>query len=84
MKPLAGRDGLRDSRRAWQDLRWLLPFAAVFLFMPPILGLFDHPLYFFGIPLLMFYLFAVWLIGILLTALVAQRLREDQPPGKDG
>ncbi len=82
MKAANAREGIGQSRGAWQDLRWILPLAAVILFMPPVLGLLDHPLYLFGVPLLLFYLFAVWLVGILLTALVAHRLSETGSPGE--
>ena len=60
-----------------QLIAFTLAFAVsvgLFLLMPPLLGLFDESRYLFDIPLLLVYLFAVWLIGILLTALVARRL----------
>ncbi|GAB5470692.1 MAG: hypothetical protein Kilf2KO_37220 [Rhodospirillales bacterium] len=72
------REGVR--RNAWQDLRWLLPLVGLLLFMPPFLGLFDHRLFVFGLPLLLVYIFATWLGGIVLTALVARRESAVEPP----
>lgn len=77
MSAAGEREALSRHRGAWQDLSWLLPLAGLLLFMPPVLGLFDHRLYLFGLPLLPLYVFAIWLCGILLTALVARRLRRD-------
>ncbi len=57
------------------DLSWFLPFVGLLLLMPPLLSLFDEQRFVFGIPLLLFYLFAIWLIGILLTAWAAGRLQ---------
>lgn len=66
---------LRVTDGRASDLCWFLPLVGVFLLMPPLLGLFNESRYFFGLPLLLVYLFAVWLFGILLTALAARRLR---------
>jgi len=73
-RPLAGRDRLDRAGADSQDFSWLLPLVGLFLLMPPLLNLFDRPLFLFGIPLLLIYLFAIWLVGILLTAWVARRL----------
>ena len=75
MKSKRRRQGLVFARQALQDLRWQLPLAGLLLFMPPLLGLFDRPVYLFGLPLILFYLFFVWTVGILLTALVSQASR---------
>jgi len=69
-------DTAGQRRGVWRDLSWLMPLAGLLLFMPPIMGLFDHHLYVLGLPLLPLYLFAVWLLGIVLTAVVARRLRK--------
>lgn len=70
MKLLAGR-------RA-RDAAIILPLGAVLLFVPPYVSLFDQPGFLFNIPLLHIYIFVLWLVGIVLTALLARRLaRED-------
>ena len=45
----------------------------VILFNYPILSLFSHPVMFLGFPLLYFYLFAVWIVFILLIAKLSSK-----------
>jgi len=77
-----------DEHRPWRDLRWVLPLTGVALFMPPLILIFDRPVTLFGVPLLLFYIGAVWLVGICLTALVGSRgldekERRDRSGGPD-
>lgn len=77
MRPPRERPPIRLVEGKASDLSWFLPLVGLFLLMPPLLGLFNESRYLFGIPLLLVYLFAVWLIGILLTALAARRLQRE-------
>lgn len=67
---------LLAGRRA-RDAAMLLPLGAVLLFLPPYVRLFDQPGFLFNIPLLHAYIFVLWLIGIVLTALLARRLARE-------
>jgi hypothetical protein len=51
------------------------------LFAPPLLIIFNEPIRILGIPLLYFYLFAVWTGLIVLVALVVER--RDVEPDED-
>lgn len=62
---------LRASKR---DLAIILPFGALAIFLPPYLRVFDQPVAVLGIPLLPLAIFVAWLVGILLTLLLARRL----------
>lgn len=64
---------MRNPKRTL-DLAALLPVGAVLLFLPPYVGLADGAGTLLGIPSLHFYIFGVWGLGIVLTALVARRL----------
>lgn len=64
---------MRSPKRAL-DLAALLPVGAVLLFVPPYVRLADGAGTLLGIPSLHFYIFGVWGVGIVLTALVARRL----------
>ena len=85
MKLLAGR-------RA-RDAAIVLPLGAVLLFLPPYVRLLDQPGFIFNIPLLHAYIFVLWLIGIVLTGLLARRLAREaadesaaadhKPPGAE-
>ena len=57
-EPLEGRSG------RFSDRTLVLTFATLILLTPPILGIFDMPVFIFGVPLLHVYSFAVWLAAI--------------------
>jgi hypothetical protein len=52
----------------------LLPLVGLFLLLPPFVTLFGGPTRVFGVPLIVFYLFAVWGALTLAAALLARRL----------
>ena len=56
----------------------LLPLLGLFLLMPPVVGLFATPASLAGVPLIVLYLFAVWL-GLVIAA--ARLGRALAPPG---
>ncbi|MEQ9814964.1 MAG: hypothetical protein RLO50_19465 [Azospirillaceae bacterium] len=57
-----------------RDLAVLLPVGALLIFLPPYVDIFDQPILVLGIPLLPFAIFVLWLVGIVLTAIVARAL----------
>ncbi len=67
---------LREVPGRARDLSWFLPLVGLLLFMPPLLSLFDGGHFLFGMPLLLIYIFAIWLVGILLTAVAARHLQQ--------
>lgn len=54
-----------------------LPILGIFLLMPPVVFLFMKPVSLFGIPLLVAYIFLVWLGLILLARYMGPRLTDD-------
>ena len=64
-----------------RDAAVLLPVLALFLLMPPVITLFAVPIAPAGVPLIVVYLFGVWLAVIVCAALLARRLL---PPATDG
>lgn len=70
---------MRPNKRL-RDAALLLPFAGLLLFLPPYVRIFDQSEKLFGIPLLHLYIFAVWFIGILLTAWVSHWLGKPAKP----
>ncbi len=84
---------MSSPNRRLRDAAVALPAAGLLLFMPPYVLVFDQPATLFGVPLLLVYIFAAWMIGLILTAVVARRLvrqiddSADTPgaePGPDG
>lgn len=63
-----------QSGRA-RDAATLLPILGLFLLMPPVITLFAVHFEMFGVPLIVVYLFGVWLALIICAALLARRLR---------
>ena len=57
-----------------RDAASLLPALGVFLLMPPVITLFAGAHTWLGVPLIVAYLFGVWLALIVCAALLAWRL----------
>ncbi len=57
----------------------LLPCVGLFLVMPPMIGLFAVPRDLAGIPLIVVYLFGVWLWLIACAAFLSRRMHEAGP-----
>lgn len=62
----------------------LLTVFGGLLMLPPLVYVFDQPISHFGIPQIVFYLFAVWLLLVIGTALLARALPPDGPETDDG
>ena len=56
-----------------------LPLLGLFLLMPPLIGLFAVPLDIDGVPLIVLYVFAVWL-GLVVAAMRLGRVLELPAP----
>lgn len=65
------------SRKA-PDAAIVLPLFGVFLLMPPVIGLFASPLRVWSVPLIVLYIFGVW-VGLILCAVVLARHLDDAP-----
>ena len=74
---------MADSRRL-QTAAVLLPVFGAMLFVPPLLGVFNVPAAFVGIPVVAIYLFSVWIGLIALTFILARRLGRDDDSTANG
>jgi hypothetical protein len=63
-----------------RDAAMLLPIVGLFLFMPPLITLFAGAFDVVGVPLIVVYLFAVWLALIVAAFWFARRLASEQAP----
>lgn len=63
-----------------RDAATLLPALAVFLLMPPVITLFTGAHKLGGVPLIVAYLFGVWLALIVAAAVLARRLVAPSEP----
>lgn len=72
-----------SSGRRYRELALLLPLAGLILFMPPYLRILSREEQLFGIPVLHIYIFAVWFIGIVLSAAISHRLVRYLASGAD-
>ena len=59
----------------------LLPCLGLFLVMPPMIGLFAVPRDLAGIPLIVVYLFGVWLWLVACAAILSRRMDGGGPDG---
>lgn len=66
-----------------RDAATVLPFVAVFLFLPPVILVFAAPALIFGIPLIVVYIYGVWAAVILAALLLARRLERAEREAGD-
>jgi hypothetical protein len=71
------------SARA-RDAAHVLPLLGLFLLMPPMIALFAVPLDIAGVPLIVAYLFGVWLALVLGAALLGRALLPREPASPTG
>ncbi|PJI38533.1 hypothetical protein [Ferrovibrio sp.] len=63
-----------SPRRRNRIFALLLPVVGLILFMPPYLRIPSRAEHLFGMPVLHVYIFLLWLIAVVLTAIVSRRL----------
>lgn len=63
-----------SPERRTRDAALVLPLIGILIFLPPYIRIFDQNAFLAGIPVLFIYIFMLWFIGIVLTAIVARRL----------
>lgn len=70
--------------RAAHDAAKILPVAAALLFLPPFILVFAAPVTVAGVPLIVVYVFSIWLVIVLAAWLVSRRVEphdgSDVPP----
>ncbi len=64
----------RPHSQRLRDAASLLPVIGLFLLMPPVIALFVAPVRVLGVPLIVAYLFGVWLVLIGCSAWISHRL----------
>lgn len=73
-----------ESRtRNVRDAAAILPLAAIFLLLPPVILIFSAPVLIAGIPLIVLYVYGVWACLILIALLVALRVEDADGDGKN-
>ncbi|MEQ8603011.1 MAG: hypothetical protein RIB45_06800 [Marivibrio sp.] len=72
------------NRRRLRDAAAALPAGAVLIFTPPYMRIYDQDWTVFGVPFLHVSLFALWFVGLVLSAALARRLIADEEAGEDG
>lgn len=72
-------------RQKLRDAAFILPFFGLILIMPPFVDIFFSTRLLGGVPGILFYIFGVWTLLIVLSALLSRRLiidgdTQDTPP----
>ncbi|MEO0999520.1 MAG: hypothetical protein AAFW69_02770 [Pseudomonadota bacterium] len=65
-------------RRRLRELAGLLPVAGLLALLPPLVGLFAEPVRARGVPLILLYVFGVWIALIVGTRMLARRLAAEE------
>ncbi|UJW86027.1 hypothetical protein [Devosia sp. SL43] len=74
---------MADRRKLEAGMAVLTIFGALLL-LPPLVYVFNQPISHLGVPQIVIYLFAVWLLLIIATALLTRALpREDSSAAED-
>ncbi|MCG6859633.1 MAG: hypothetical protein LJE67_16375 [Salaquimonas sp.] len=63
-----------DRTQSIRDIATALPFLAVVLLTSPLIVAFSSPVNIFGVPMIVAYLFSVWIAVIVIAFVVARRL----------
>ena len=72
----------RGPSRRTRDLAFIVPLLGVILMMPPLVGLFARPgAGIAGVPLIVVYLFGLWLALILAALILARHLGKAEDDG---
>ncbi|HET6599287.1 MAG TPA: hypothetical protein VFG60_04925 [Burkholderiaceae bacterium] len=82
MPPDASPAATERETRA-RDAAVLLPLLGLFLLMPPIIALFVQPVTIAGVPLIVAYVFGVWLALVAAAAWLARTLPADAPADEE-
>ncbi len=69
---------MRQDRRKTVGGMLLLTIVSTMLMLPPAVYVFSQPISHFGIPQIVFYLFALWLLMIGCTAFLANAMPPDE------
>jgi hypothetical protein len=72
---------MRDSQASDRLIALLL--LGVLALSPPLLGVFRAEAFVLGVPVLFFYVFAVWAALIACLAAIVETGRRDEPPRED-
>ncbi|WP_338723843.1 hypothetical protein [Devosia sp. XK-2] len=73
------------TRRKLESGVFVFTVFSTLLIIPPLVYIFNQPLLFFGLPQIVLYLFAVWALLVIGTALLTRRLpRAADEDGHEG
>lgn len=72
------RPGKRRGDRRLRDIAVVLPIALLLTFLPPYVRIFDQNGLLGGVPLLLVYIFGIWSLVILASALLGRRLCQSE------
>jgi predicted membrane channel-forming protein YqfA (hemolysin III family) len=71
------------DQRKLEAAVFVIAIISAMLIVPPIVYIFNQPFLHFGVPQVVLYLFGVWLVMIVGTALVTRRLPHNDDRGTD-
>ena len=72
------RPGKGRGDRRLRDIAVVLPIALLLTFLPPYVRIFDQNGLLGGVPLLLVYIFGIWSLVILASALLGRRLCQSE------
>ena len=77
------RRSLHPTRSRRHDAALLLPVAGAIALLPPLIGFFGHPGRIFGLPIVVVYVFGLWIVLIAVAARLSRLLCNEASPKAD-
>lgn len=68
---------MSERHKSKSRMLFLTVFGALAM-LPPLVLLFNQPIFYFGVPQIVFYLFALWMLLIIGTALLTRTLPREK------
>jgi hypothetical protein len=78
MSQPATKQGVVGYRRKLREAALITPLLGLFLLLPPFISVFSIDVSVFGIPLIVLYIFAVWIFLILAARFLSRRLMPEE------
>lgn len=72
------------ERRKLESSMLVLTISGALMLVPPLVYVFNQPISHFGVPQIVIYLFVVWLLLILGTAVLTRALPREEPDPSSG
>ncbi len=76
-EPISQQDRAAQRKRKTRESATFLPLLGIFLLLTPLISIFTRDSHPEGIPNAVLYVFGIWIVLIVLAAILARRLQQE-------